>query len=89
MVHKRDHEFPEFGRAIFPRQHCAGIGELGFPSAWHLPRLDRLRLFDCDRAVRPDGQRHCISVACRYFRCRNGPSGEQRCQQSHRLKRDE
>jgi hypothetical protein len=30
MVHKRDHEFPEFGRAIFPRQHCAGIGDLGF-----------------------------------------------------------
>jgi hypothetical protein len=28
-----------------------------------------------------------ISVG--YFRCRNGPVGEQRCQQPHRLKRDE
>ena len=68
MMHNRTTNFPEFSRTNFPRQHCAGIGELGFPSAWHLPRLDRLRLFDCDRAVRPDGQLHCISVACRYFR---------------------
>ena len=56
MVHKRDHEFPEFGRAIFPRQHCAGIGDLGFVSARYRPRLDRLRLFDCDRGALAGGQ---------------------------------
>jgi hypothetical protein len=41
-------------------------------SAWHRPHLDRLRLFDCVRAVRPDWQLYCISTSCRYFCCRVG-----------------
>src|ERR1700704_189398 len=48
------------------------MGELGFLLAWRRPRLGRLRLFDCDRAVLPCGQLRCISVACRYVCCRFG-----------------
>jgi hypothetical protein len=70
MVHNRTTNF----RKLAAQFVLGGIASASvtLASAWHRPRPDRLRLFDCVRAVRPDGRLHCISAACRYFCCRVG-----------------
>jgi hypothetical protein len=70
MVHDRITNF----RKLAAQFVLGGIApaSVTLASAWHRPRLDRLRLFDCVRAVRPDGRLYCISTAGRYFYRRVG-----------------